>query len=316
MKMLNFGENAAALSIGISPNGDYAFIANRAKNSVSAMNLFGEQKFSLSGTYTLENAPGEIAFLPSEVNVTKYKTESNIDTYWDSNRPSVIYFQELADVSDEEFFKEIETPFLFVLTEDDMEEYEALADVASKKDFIKIYINEKDENPVYPVNYWFLEYSGRVAYAQENYSLRKPPYIDDRGKFYIRYGPPSQKHIDRGGFKKHEFIYQYKYNKGSKGGGNSYEEKRQAQWETKIELAKIPPDVYITIPNETWTYYFDKGFYFTVYFAVRGYFKELRNGLAGILETKKRTDVSWYWMDLVKERFHLSSDHRRRNPVL
>ena len=182
-----------------------------------------------------------------------------------------------------------------------------MADVTAKKEYIKNYINNKDENPVYPVNYWFIEYNGRVAHAKENFSLINPPYIDDRGKFYIKYGKPFRRYQDSGGPKRHEYLTSQLNNT------DPIKEERtintlHARLEAALERANLPTPFYITKPNETWFYYIDKSNRFTVHFALEGYFRELRNGLAGMLEARKREDVSWYWMDLVKDRFFLSFD--------
>lgn len=314
------GQLPIPVSITVSPDGEYAFIANIVRNSITVIDLRSDRKWELVTEYPLINSPGSVAYLSSEKNVTDDLIAGRFDQYWESNRPSQLFFTDLENVTDDEFLQEFEAPFLFVLENDERKEYELLPDIAVKKEYIRNFIVENDENPLYPVNYWYLEYNHRVEHARKYFSIDEPPYFDDRGKFHIMFGEPFEKFEDKGGPQRHEYLSKVIYQTDPMQSGDFISPVRSTtgnmlgtndqstRFEDKIRRMKLPADMYITLPNETWTYYTGNGKRFTVHFAKRDYFRELKNGLQGILETTTREDVSWYWMDLVKDRFYMSPD--------
>ena len=108
------------------------------------------------------------------------------------------YFAGLEAASERVFIDEFETEFLLVLDSQQRSAYDALATVAARKAFIAQYWRASNPNPVLPENIWLIEFLQRCAYARANFSYSKPPYFDDRGKYYVKYGRPALRYEESG----------------------------------------------------------------------------------------------------------------------
>ncbi|MDZ7318170.1 MAG: GWxTD domain-containing protein [candidate division KSB1 bacterium] len=121
-------------------------------------------------------------------------------------RMSEVYY-ELKDfkASTEKYFEGIETldnqemlDYLFeeqkiILTPLELNRFESAPNVAKKKLF-KIFWKQRDPDPSTPENERLMEHFRRVKFARENFHFTAPPYYDDRGKIYIKYGPPDDRY--------------------------------------------------------------------------------------------------------------------------
>jgi len=93
----------------------------------------------------------------------------------------------------------------------EIEQYESLSTTDAKREFLHLFWNKRDQNPSTPRNEYFEDYMKRVDYSNQKFSnIRMPGWKTDRGRVYIKYGPPSE--IDRypnvGNTKPYE-IWQY-----------------------------------------------------------------------------------------------------------
>jgi len=110
------------------------------------------------------------------------------------------YFAALA-VADETTFKnEFETEFVLLLDEQQKQTYGSLAPLTERKAYIELYWKAANPNPLLSENDWLVDYLKRRAYARKNFPYWKPPYFDDRGKYYLKYGKPSFRYEDGGNF--------------------------------------------------------------------------------------------------------------------
>ncbi|MGH7602326.1 MAG: GWxTD domain-containing protein, partial [bacterium] len=64
--------------------------------------------------------------------------------------------------------------------------------------YIEQYWKAANPNPLLPENDWLLDVLKRRAYARENFPAPEPPYFDERGEYYLKYGKPSFRYEDFG----------------------------------------------------------------------------------------------------------------------
>jgi GWxTD domain-containing protein len=184
------------------------------------------------------------------------------------------YFATLHDADEVTFKNEIEVEFLLLLSEQQKQAYENLASLNERKAYIEYYWKATNPNPLLPENDWLSDFLKRRAYARKNFPYWKPPYFDDRGKYYIKYGKPSFRHEDGGGFHR-----------------NSTKGPR-----------------YVTIQNESWSYE-NVERNFLVHFVKDGVIFREVNNLVSFLTTGKRVNPESQlilWGELVKERAAVS----------
>lgn len=222
------------------------------------------------------------------------------DVYWDSIYNEAHYFFALDSVDEATFQKEFEYPFLLLLTEEQIAYYRSLQTLGEQKAFIELFWKVWNPNPLLPENDRLADFIRRCAYAEKYFSSSEPPYLDDRGKYYIKYGKPTNLYRDMGGsrnvrFFKNPEIYQYMsrlYN-------------------------GFPPSVYYQVlPNESWIYR-NLGQDFIIYFVKEGTTFKETSSLTKVLSTSIMKNVSWYWSDLIHDRAQLSpSLARAANAVL
>ncbi len=98
------------------------------------------------------------------------------------------------------FKNEFETEFLLLLDAQQTQAYDSLTTLDSRKAYIENYWKAANPNPLLPENDWLAEVLKRRAYARENFPAPAPPYFDDRGKYYFKYGKPSFRFEDAGDF--------------------------------------------------------------------------------------------------------------------
>ncbi len=281
--------------IDVQPDGKYAYISYRNKKFISIVNLKGENQRKIVGIIETGGNPDGIAFSSIKTDNTIIETNNKaegIESYWDNMRPFTEYSRELNASSDDEFIREYESMFLPVFSKKETEIYLNLKGVSERKSFIVDYIKSKDENPIFPVNYWFLEYSGRITNAKKEFSRNKSPYIDDRGKYYLKYGRPDERFIDRGGIKRQKLLQKL------------YADPGKLKMMRELYNFSPPAADFHVKPNETW-YYDQNGEHIIVHFVKEGYYKEV-NSLTDALIDGREKNVAWQWMELIKERFDIA----------
>lgn len=200
-----------------------------------------------------------------------------------------IYLDRMYAASDSVFQTEFEAEFLLILSKKQKEEYLSLPTLLDKKDFIARYWRAYNPNPLLEQNDRLLDHIRRVAYARKNFPSYHPPYIDDRGKYYIKYGEPSVRYVDPGGIRRIALFSPGLYE----------------QIERYYTMGTAPLQLYSVPANETWGYE-NVSRNFVVHFVWKGQeFKEIKS-LAEIIRSGKRSNIAWQWSDLLKRRASVS----------
>lgn len=143
----------------------------------------------------------KIAYLIIFLLFTNVRVQAQFEKWWESNRPEKVFFDAMLQAKKDVFQEEFEYPILLILSEEEKKTYRKIKTIHNKRNYIVKYIKEHNENPLLPVNYWLLEFIGRYKKARKDYSSKKSPYFDVRGEYYIKYGKPVRKYIDKGGAK-------------------------------------------------------------------------------------------------------------------
>jgi GWxTD domain-containing protein len=122
------------------------------------------------GEHTLELFIGQAKGVPNasrtfEVDETKFDLEKNIDD-------TLVLLSYIASRSEIEPIKQ--------------------ATGAERKRLWLGFWKKRDTYPETPENEFLIEFFGRVGYANENFSSIQPGWKTDRGRIYIRRGPPDQ----------------------------------------------------------------------------------------------------------------------------
>ena len=128
------------------------------------------------------------------------------DTRWDSGQIEAEYFKAMASVDDETFQRKFEYPFLALLNDAQRAYYENLSNRIEKERFIQLYWKKNNPNPLLPENERLNLFLGRCTHVQIHFPSSQPPYYDDRGKYFLKYGKPQQRFEQEAGSKHVQFF--------------------------------------------------------------------------------------------------------------
>lgn len=184
----------------------------------------------------------------------------------------------------------IEPYFVMILNPQELEYYNKLQGVEAKSDYIKFFWAANNPAPALLENDNLLNHIQRINYAKAHYIDDDPPFIDDRGRYFIKYGKPSGTYDDPGGSRRVGFLNPFNLRFVS---NNYYGYK---EW---------PQDRYNVPANSTWAY--EKvSPNFVVHFVARGeQYVEVKS-LSGILLTQRKAHRVWHLSDLYKRRVAIS----------
>lgn len=204
-------------------------------------------------------------------------------------------FFEVLDTSNSDYYlSRFEHTFKLIISKDKKLEFENLSSLEDKKNYIKTYVQYENKNPIYPVNYWLLEYLGRIQTVFKNYGSENFPYFDVRGEYYIQYGKPFRKFVDFGGYKKSSVLSaKLVYSEGDLG--------------EVMYGRNLPKYNFYVYPNESWEYV-SKTNNFVVHFIKKDEFFVSHDLLEALKDTRDR-DVAWQWMELILERGTILSEY-------
>jgi GWxTD domain-containing protein len=208
----------------------------------------------------------------------------------DSLKTEKQYLTALRAADEITFPNEFEKEFLLLLDAQQTQEYDSLSSLAARKAYIESYWKASNPNPLLPENDWLLDFLNRRAYARENFPYEKPPYVDDRGKYYLKYGNPRHRYQDPGGFR-----YVSLFNRAEVYGVVQ-----------KFYPSGLAPDHgYEVRANETWAYH-NVARDLVIHFIKEGAsFREVKS-LEKVLVTQQRRNLSWQYSDLIKQRAAIS----------
>jgi GWxTD domain-containing protein len=107
------------------------------------------------------------------------------------------YLLRLQSVAAETLINEYEKEFLLLLDQHEKPFYEALP-LPERRTYIACYWRLRDPDPFTPGTARLEEHLRRRDYARENFGMAKPPYFDDRGQIYLKYGRSKIRYVDAG----------------------------------------------------------------------------------------------------------------------
>ena len=103
------------------------------------------------------------------------------------------YYQGLEKLTDDEMLQEMYDSIEILLTEAEKNEYQNLSK-PNQAFFFKKFWKSRDPSPGTLTNERLLEHFRRIEFAKHNFSKTVPPFYDDRGKIYIKYGMPGDRY--------------------------------------------------------------------------------------------------------------------------
>ena len=194
----------------------------------------------------------------------EYTDLDSVQTPWQ-------YLHGLRQADEKTFTEQFEAEFRLLLDEKQQAAYDTIATITEKKAFIEHYWKSTNPNPILPQNDWLLDFLRRRAFVRKYFPAFKPPYFDDRGKFYLKYGPPT---------------HRYEY----------YPE---------LDANRVSRN-YTILPNESWSYWnIDRNI--VVHFVQQGsVFKEAESLIEAIVIPVGREARAYVWADLVERRAWIS----------
>ncbi len=113
------------------------------------------------------------------------------ETHHESIKSETEYFKLLTESDSTTFIHEFEYPFFELLNDFQSEYYNSLQSIEAKKEYIKLYWNRENPNPLDTENLWLSSFVDRYNYVKKYFSRDKPPYFDDRGRYYLKWGKPK-----------------------------------------------------------------------------------------------------------------------------
>lgn len=187
------------------------------------------------------------------------------------------YTSRLKAADKQTFKNEFESEILLLLDREFMEAYSKFTSLADRKSFIDYFWKAQNPNPLTPENDRLLTHLQRRDYARTNFPQTSPPYFDKRGEYFIKYGKPRFRYRDLGGPRAIK------------------------------SLVSIPQNYYSVKPNESWSYV-NVAPNFVVHFAKEGDSYDEIDSLEDLITGNQRKGILiWYWIDLLKNRFWMSS---------
>ena len=103
------------------------------------------------------------------------------------------FFEGIEELEDRELLDYLFDEQKIIMTREELGEFEN-APYSVKKNLIKKFWKQRDPDPSTSENERLMEHFRRVKFARETFHFTAPPYYDDRGKIYIKYGPPDERH--------------------------------------------------------------------------------------------------------------------------
>ncbi len=204
------------------------------------------------------------------------------------------YFDSLKAADEQAFQREFEFPFLALLDATAKNAYLKFDSIDKRKSFIISYWLQQQPNPLSPRNELLEAFLERWNYVRQNFPSSRPPFFDDRGQFYLKYGEPSVRVRDSGGRKTVSLF-----------------KDRQLYLYLSQLYSGFPPAMeYFVHPNESWAYR-ELGPDFVVHFVKQGDDFRQVSSLSQAIESGITKNLAWYWSDLIQSRAHLGPSFAR-----
>ena len=90
------------------------------------------------------------------------------------------------------FAKWLKEDVVYIITHEEKAVFDRLTTMEEKEQFIEQFWRRRDETPGTSLNEFKEEHYRRIKYSNEYYATGFPGWQSDRGKIYIKFGPPDQ----------------------------------------------------------------------------------------------------------------------------
>ncbi len=204
------------------------------------------------------------------------------------------YFSSLLEVNETRFQREFEFPWLAILDKETQGSYLQIDSISTRKQFIKSFWNRQQPNPLSPRNELLQTFLHRWHYVKQHFSISSPPFFDDRGKLFLKYGEPSLRYEDSGGRKTVSL----------------FKDRQYYQSLSRLYHGFPPAVEYFVYPNESWVYR-NLGPDVVFHFVKQGERFEEVSSLTRAIEGGIAKNIAWYWSDLIQYRAQLSPSFAR-----
>ncbi len=207
----------------------------------------------------------------------------------DALRTGLQYLTALQQADSLTFAREFDAEFRLLLEEGEQRDYDDLPTLSARKAFIAAFWKANDPNPLRPRNDRLEDHLRRREYSRQHFAAATPPYFDDRGKYYLKYGMPFRRYQDPGGYRRIAFFNPVTY----------------ARVARLYPFKQAPQEHYFVVANETWGYE-NVTPDFVVHFKRMGsVFREVQS-LTELVASQLRRNQAWQWGDLIKQRAGVS----------
>ncbi len=207
------------------------------------------------------------------------------------------YLWLLRECNQEVFIKTFEYSFLALLNKELEKEYLNIDNLEHKKAYIEYFWKKHDPNPLSDENEYLQDFIERYNYVKEYFFCPDPPYFDDRGKYYLKYGEPTTR-ITQSPQRRYTELFR--------------DENVKSFMNDVLYPTKIFPR-YTVKGNETWVYQFltgKKESELVLHFVDEGScFREVKSLDEVIIHPRKIRLRYFYWADLLKQRAAEAQSH-------
>lgn len=98
----------------------------------------------------------------------------------------------------------------YIATNNELDQYEKLSDVDSKREFLFNFWKRRDPNPNTPENEFKQEYDKRIKFVNNRFkTFNKPGTKTDRGRVYLQYGEPDEMELHPNDYDKKPYEIWY-----------------------------------------------------------------------------------------------------------
>lgn len=105
-----------------------------------------------------------------------------------------------AEEEQEDYYRRwLERDVVYIITEEEKEVFLKLTTEEERQQFIEQFWGRRDPDRRSAINEFKEEHYRRIAYANDHFAAGLPGWQTDRGRYYIRYGPPDHLESRSGG---------------------------------------------------------------------------------------------------------------------
>ncbi len=180
----NYRKSVDALRIVLARDSLYEEAGLMLGNAYRHLKEYDAAEAQYKAVIASQRMVGKALFRLSEIYLDTGRNEDATTAYYDG----------IVEIKDPAMWEEIFTELEPLMTDEEKNEFKQ-STVDERGTFIRKFWKKRDPTPSTPENERFIEHFRRVKYALESFPDLIPPYYDDRGKVYVKYGLPDARHV-------------------------------------------------------------------------------------------------------------------------